>query len=306
MSKLIHEAKLAEVKTLDDNSASFTVRPLYYGYGNTLGNSLRRVLLSSISGAAVIAFKIEGVAHEFTTIPGVQEDAIDISLNLKNIHLKSHSDKVVELTLEKKGAGPVKASDIKANADIEIVNPQQIICNIDDPKVEFKMTLAVDTGRGYATVEETSALRPHDDMVAIDAVFSPILRVRYNVSNTRVGDDSNLQELVLTIDTDGTLTPEEAFEEAAAILINQYSALAGETRVESAPAPTSKAGKDDSNLSLSIEDLGLSARTANALANNEIRTIRDLLALGDTELKDLKGFGAKALEEVKEKLMEFN
>ena len=304
MTKAIHEATLAEVNELGENSASFVIKPLYYGYGNTLGNSFRRVLLSSIKGAAITAFRVDGTTHEFTAVPGITEDVVDIMLNLKNIHIKSHSDTPVELHLEKKGAGTVYARDIKLPAEVEIANPQQIICNIDDPKFTLKMDMVVDTGRGYLSIEQASAARIHSDMIAIDSVFTPVLRVRYKAENTRVGQDTNLQQLNITIDTDGTITPQEAFEEAAAILVNQYKALAGGTTVESAPAPTSQKVEDESGLMMPVEEMGLSARTANALLNNEIRTIRDLVMLSETDLKELKGFGSKALEEVREKLTE--
>lgn len=304
MTKVIHEATLAEIHELDENSASFIIKPLYYGYGNTLGNSLRRVLLSSIKGAAITAFRIEGTTHEFSAVPGISEDVVDIMLNLKNIHIKSHSDTPIELHLEKKGAGTVYARDIKLPAEAEIANPQQIICNIDDPKFTLKMDMVVDTGRGYLNIEQSSIDRVHSDMIAIDAVFTPVLRVRYKAENTRVGQDTNLQQLTITIDTDGTITPREAFEEAAAILVNQYQALAGNTTVESAPAPTSQSEEDESGLMTPVEEMGLSARTANALLNNEIRTVRDLVMLSETDLKELKGFGTKALDEVREKLTE--
>ncbi len=313
-TKNIHEASLASVKELGENSAEFVIKPLYYGYGNTLGNSLRRVLLSSVKGAAITAFSIEGTSHEYATIPGVKEDAVDIMLNLKNIRFKMHTDAPVELDLEmrgdkqseKDGEKRVVAGDIKLPAEVEIANPNQVICHIDDPKKTIKMHFVVETGRGYLTIEKSSEDRLHSDMIAIDAVFSPVLRVRYKVENTRVGQDTNLQQLTMTVDTDGTITPQEAFEEAAAILVNQYSALAGSTRVESAPMPGTRREEEDSGLSLPIEELDLSARTANALLNNDIKTIRDLITLSETDLKDLKGFGQKALDEVKEKLTEFN
>ena len=307
-TKAIHEAKLEEVNELGQNSAEFIIRPLYYGYGNTLGNSLRRVLLSSIKGAAITSFSIEGTTHEFTAIKGVREDVVDIMLNLKNVRIKSHSDAPVELMLEIKGSEQsekdgdkrVVAGDIKLPAEIEIANPNQVICHIDDPKYVLKMHMIVDTGRGYLTIEKSGQDRVHSDMIALDAVFSPVLRVRYKVENTRVGQDTNLQQLTLTIDTDGTLSPKEAFEEAAAILVNQYTALAGGTTVESAPVPGANKEEEDTGLLLPIEELGLSARTANALTNNDIKTVRDLVLLSDSDLKDLKGFGAKALDEVKE------
>ena len=313
-TKNIHEATLAGVKELGENSAEFVIKPLYYGYGNTLGNSLRRVLLSSVKGAAITAFSIEGASHEYTTIPGVREDVVDIMLNLKNIRFKCHTDAPVELTLEikgdkqseKDGEKRVVAGDIKLPSEVEIANPHQTICHIDDPKFVLKMHFIVETGRGYLTIEQSSAERVHSDMIAVDAVFTPVLRVRYKVENTRVGQDTNLQQLTLTVDTDGTITPREAFEEAAAILVNQYTALAGSTTVESTPAPGSNQDEDDSGLMLPIEELDLSARTANALLNNDIKTIRDLVTLSETDLKDLKGFGQKALDEVKEKLTELN
>lgn len=313
-TKTIHEAMLADVKDLGENSAEFVIRPLYYGYGNTLGNSLRRVLLSSVKGAAITAFSVEGVSHEYTTIPGVREDVVDIMLNLKNIRFKCHTDAPVELTLEMKGDKQsekdgdkrVVAGDIKLPSEVEIANPNQTICHIDDPNYVLKMHFIVEAGRGYLTIERASEERVHSDMIAVDAVFTPVLRVRYKVENTRVGQDTNLQQLTLTIDTDGTITPREAFEEAAAILVNQFTALAGGKKVESTPAPGSSEEDDDSGLMLPIEELDLSARTANALLNNDIRTIRDLVTLSETDMKDLKGFGQKALDEVKEKLTELN
>ena len=312
-TKAIHEANLAEVNDLGENSAEFIIKPLYYGYGNTLGNSLRRVLLSSIKGAAITSFSIEGTTHEYSAVPGIREDVVDIMLNLKNIRLKSHSDTPVEATLEIKGSAQsekdgdkrVIASDIKLPSEVELGNPNQIICHIDDPNFVLKMNFVIESGRGYLTIDESGKDRLHSDMIALDAVFTPVLRVRYKVENTRVGQDTNLQQLTLTIDTDGTITPREAFEEAAAILVNQYTALAGGTTVESAPAPGIKTEEESSGLTLPIEELGLSARTANALTNNGIENLKQLVDLSETQLKELKGFGSKALEEVKDKITEF-
>ena len=306
MSKTIHNPTLASIDEHSATSATFVIEPLHTGYGMTLGNSLRRVLLSSVAGAAVTAFKIEGITHEFTAIKGIKEDGVDIMLNLKQIRFRVYSEEPQILRLVKKGAGPVTAGDIKTNADVEIVNPKLYIATIDDPKTELVMDLVVETGRGYRTVEESTALRPTSDMIAIDALFSPIQRVRYKVEDTRVGQATNLNKLFLTIDTDGSITPKDAFEEAAAILVNQYTALAGQTRVDAAQPLTVASDDDDDNNKLltPIEDLNLSARTTNALLNNEIRTIKDLVTLSDEELRELKGFGSKALDEVKEKLAE--
>ena len=169
------------------------------------------------------------------------------------------------------------------------------------------MELTFEHGRGYVSQEKNKQNNPATiGVIYTDSIYTPVYNVSYKVENTRVGQDTNLQQLTLTVDTDGTLSPREAFEEAAAILVNQYTALAGATRVESTPAPGSKQDEDDSGLMLPIEELDLSARTANALLNNDIRTIRDLVTLSETDLKDLKGFGQKALDEVREKLTEFN
>jgi len=225
-------------------------------------------------------------------------------LNLKNVRVRAHNDEPTELRLEKKGAGVITAADIKTTNDIEIVNPDAVICTVDDPKASVVMDIVVETGRGYRTIEESSTKRIHSDMIALDAIFSPVVRVRYKVENTRVGQTTDLDKLLLTIDTDGSMSPRDAFEEAAAILINQYTALAGATRVESAPTPGSREESNDAELMAPIEDLNLTARTTNALINNDIRTINDLVTLSETDLRELKGFGSKALDEVKEKLAE--
>lgn len=304
MSKVIHNPALANIDEHSSTSATFTIEPLHAGYGNTLGNSLRRVLLSSIEGAAIVAFRIEGATHEFTTISGVKEDVVDIMLNLKNVRLKVHSDQPIELRLEKKGAGTITAGDIKTTADVEIVNPEQVIATIDDPKKAIVMDIVAEAGRGYRTIEESSDSRLHSDMIALDAVFSPVLRVRYKVAGTRVGQETNLDKLDLSVETDGSISPREAFEEAAAILVNQYTALAGSTTVEAAPALGQQAADEVSELNTPIEELNLTARTANALINNDIRTVHDLVTLSEQDLRELKGFGSKALDEVKDKLAE--
>lgn len=304
MAKAIYNPALASVEEHSANSATFLIEPLHQGYGNTLGNSLRRVLLSSVEGGAIVAFRIQGVSHEFTTVPGIKEDVVEIMLNLKGVRLRVHTDEPVELRLEKKGAGEITAADIKVSADVEIVNPDHVIATIDDPKTSVIFDIVVESGRGYRTIEESSTDRLHSDMIALDAVFSPVLRVRFKVDGTRVGQETNLDKLSLTVDTDGTITPKEAFEEAAAILVNQYTALAGSTAVVGAAALGTGADEDTGELSTSIDELGLTARTANALVNNDIRTVHDLVTLTEQELRELKGFGSKAFEEVKDKLAE--
>ncbi len=309
MSKQIHTPTLSTVDEHSSTSNTFVVEPLHTGYGMTLGNSIRRVLLSSIAGAAITAFKIEGVSHEFTTVPGAKEDVVDIMQNLKSIRFRVYSDEPQTLRIEKKGKGVVTAKDIKTNADVEVVNGSQVIATIDDDKASFVADIIVETGRGYRTIDESGNRKP-SDMIALDAIYSPVLRVRYKVESTRVGQMTDLDKLIITVDTDGTITPKDAFEEANAILVNQYTALAGQTRIE-APAPLVDAAGADAEgsdeapaLMTPIEDMNLSARTTNALINNDIHTLKDLFSLSDAELRDLKGFGSKALDEVKEKMAE--
>jgi len=311
MSNLIHTPGVVTVDDHSQTSSTIAIEPLHGGYGMTLGNSLRRVLLSSISGAAVTSFKIEGASHEFTTVPGVKEDVVTIMQNLKGVHFRVYGQDAQTLRIVKKGKGTVTAKDIETNADVEVVNPSQVIATIDDDKAEFVMDLIVEIGRGYRQIEESATKKPSDH-IALDALFGPVSRVRYKVENMRVGQDTAFDRLLITVDTNGSITPRDAFEEAAAILVNQYTALAGKTRVAVEPHAGEAGlghfedgkGDESSVLDTPIEDLNLSARTANALINNDIHTIRDLFALNEVELRELKGFGSKALDEVKEKLAE--
>lgn len=310
MSKMIQTPGLVAVDDHSASSSTFVIEPLQSGYGMTLGNSLRRVLLSSISGAAITSFKIEGVTHEFTTINGVREDVVTIMLNLKQLRFRVYGEDAQTVRIVKSGKGAVTGKDIQVNADVEVVNPEQVIATIDDDKAKFVVDLVIETGRGYRTIEESTS-KKHSDFIALDAIFSPVVRVRYKVDKTRVGQMIDLDRLSLTVDTDGTISPRDAFEEAAAILVNQYAALAGKTRIPEQELiggqqqDGEEGGSDDgSMLNTSIEDLNLTARTTNALINNDIHTIQDLFALSDAELRDLKGFGSKALDEVKDKLAE--
>ena len=289
MSKSILSPSVTNVESLGDDSAVITIEPLANGYGQTLGNSLRRVLLSSINGSAITAFKINGVSHEFTTIPGVKEDVVEIMMNLKEVTFKSHSEEPVESTVTKKG-GLLTAGDFNTNSD---------------PSAEVTITIVVETGHGYQTIEKSSANRLHSDYIALDAVFSPVTRVRYSVGDARVGDSVDLDKLTLTIDTDGSITPVDAFEEAAAILVDQYRVLAGKAyKMVGGDSATTPAPSAASLLDMPIEELGLSARTSNALISNDICTVNDLVSLSDEEMNDLKGFGNKAKEEVKARVAE--
>ncbi len=311
MSKIIHTPGLSKIDEHSPTVATFVVEPLHTGYGMTLGNSLRRVLLSSIAGAAITSFRIEGVTHEFTSLPHIKEDIVEIMLSLKGIRFRVFGNEAQTLRLVKKGKGVVTARDIKTNADVEVVNGDHVIATLDDSKAELIMDIVVETGRGYRTVEEVTVRKTASDMIALDAIFTPVLRVRYKVENTRVGQMTDLDKLLITVETDGSINPREAFEEASAILVNQYTALAGQTKVETGDMSGGQSlNSDDEDsdepaaLMTPIEDLNLSARTTNALVNNEIHTLKDLFSLSDAELRDLKGFGSKALDEVKDKLAE--
>jgi DNA-directed RNA polymerase subunit alpha len=305
---VLYDIQLPSLKTVkeDGNRATLAVEPLYAGYGMTLGNSLRRVILSSLGGAAVTAVKIDNVAHEFSTIEGVKEDVVEIILNLKQLRFKVYSDEPQFLILTKKGKGPVTAADIKTNSDVEIVNTDQYIATIDSDKAQIGMEIKVEKGRGYVPIEARESEKLEVGMIAVDALYSPIKRVRYNVENTRVGQVTDLDRLVLEVETDGSISPADAVTQAAEILVSHFSVVAG----QSAPVATASGaapaddGKESNAAKIMIEEVNFSPRTTNALLNNDIRTMKDLLRLSDGELRELKGFGAKAYDEVKDKIDE--
>ena len=304
---MLYDIQLPAIKTVkeDGNRATFAIEPLYSGYGMTLGNSLRRVILSSLGGAAVTAVKIDSVAHEFSTINGVKEDVVEIILNLKKLRFKVYSDEPQFLILTKKGKGAVTAADIKANADVEIVNPDQHIATIDSDKTQIGMEIKVEKGRGYVPVESRENEKLEVGMIAVDAIYSPVKRVRYNVENTRVGQVTDLDRLVLEVETDSSISPLDAVTQAAEILVSHFSVVAGKAApVVGTASPAGEEVTESNASKIMIEEVNFSPRTTNALLNNDIRTMKDLLRLSDAELRELKGFGAKAYEEVKEKVTE--
>ncbi len=208
------------------NEGVLTVEPCFHGYGTTLGNALRRVLLSSLPGAAVTAIKIKGVHHEFQAIKGVKEDALEVILNVKSLRLKCFSDEPVKLTLSVSGSKIVTAADIAPNADVEIINPELVLATVTEDGTVFEMELTVRRGRGYTTSEDRAGDAPRDiGTIAIDALFSPVRNVGYRVENTRVGEITNYDKLIMNIETDGTISPKEAVEESAKILIDYFSIL---------------------------------------------------------------------------------
>jgi len=302
---VLHPIQLPELKPVreEGNKAVFAIEPLYSGYGMTLGNSLRRVILSSLGGAAVTAVKIDTVAHEFSTIEGVKEDVVEIILNLKKLRFRVFSDEPQFLVLTASGKGAVTAAQIKGSSDVEIVNPDQLVATLDNDKVKVGMEIKVEKGRGYVPVEQREGEKLEVGMIAVDALYSPIVRVRYNVENTRVGQMTDLDRLVIEVETDGTITPHEAVSQAAEILVEHFQVVAGQP----ATAAGGRSSDDRAEVGaakINIEEVNLSPRTTNALINNDIKTVKDLLKLSDTELRELKGFGAKAYEEVKDKIAE--
>ncbi|MBI2797711.1 DNA-directed RNA polymerase subunit alpha [Candidatus Saccharibacteria bacterium] len=305
---MLYDINLPELKETkaEGHSATFSVEPLYPGYGMTLGNSIRRVLLSSLAGAAITAVKIEGVNHEFSTVEGVREDMIEMILNLKQVRFNYEGEEKLSLELKKTGKGVVKAGDIKPVGDLEIVNPDLEIAYIDSAKGKLEMELRVERGRGYAPVETRHGEKLEVGMIAIDAIYTPIKRVRYNVENTRVGQMTDLDRLILEVETDGTVSPKAAVNQAAEILVGHFQVLAGHdvVSVGSGGIVTAAEKQEADMAQIMIDEVNFSPRTTNALLNNDIKTIKELMELSPAELKELKGFGAKALDEVDAKLEE--
>lgn len=304
---MLYPIQLPELKTIseDGNKATFAIEPLHSGYGMTLGNSLRRVILSSLSGAAVTAVKIDSVAHEFSTIEGVKEDVVEIILNLKRLRFRVYSDEPQFVMLTASGQGEITAASIKTTSDVEIINPEQIIATLDTAKTKIGMEIKIEKGRGYVPVENRESEKLEVGMIAVDALYSPIQRVRYNVENTRVGQMTDLDRLVMEIETDGTIAPQDAIRQAAELLVEHFHVIAGNpVGAETTAVAAAEDRTDTGAAKISIEEINLTPRTTNALINNEIKSVKDLLKLSDQELRELKGFGSKAYEEVKDKIAE--
>jgi DNA-directed RNA polymerase subunit alpha len=228
---------------LGANHGKLEIGGCYPGYGATLGNALRRVLLSSLPGAAARSVKLKGVSHEFSTIPGVMEDVVQIILNMKQVRFRSHSDEAVTVTVKAKGEGVVTASAIKCPSSVEVVNPDQVIATLSDKKAEFEMDIIVDRGLGYIPVEAREEEEREIGEIAIDAIYTPIKRVNYEVENMRVGKRTDYDKITIEIVTDGTITPTEAFNQAVAILVAQFSVLTTESGVKEEVTPEEKEKK---------------------------------------------------------------
>ena len=284
----------------DGNMSRFEVTPLQEGYGVTLGNALRRVLLSSLEGAAVTSIQISGVFHEFSTIENVKEDVTQIVLNIKKLRLRSFARHPITLKLVKRGAGPVTAGDIAESADVEIVNPDLVLLTLDSDSGSIEMDLTIENGMGYRPAEHTEEMPI--GVVPVDALFSPVRRVNYTVEKTRVGQMTNYDRLSIEIETDGTTTAQAALSEAADILVREFGRFAEVGR------PASTAG-DDAPMTASanlldapIEELDLPMRAYNSLKRNSITKIGQVLSLSDDEFLRMRNFGQKSLDELKERL----
>ena len=228
MENILLPSKVSIEEGQYDREAHLIVEPCFYGYGTTVGNALRRVLLSSLVGAAVTSVKIKGFTHEFQAIPNVKEDVLQVILNLKQVRVRLHTDEPVKLELHVKGKKIVPAGDIQANADVEVVNADLELCTLTDDSASFDMELTVERGRGFSPTEERDTSGYDLGTIAIDALFSPIRNVSYRVEETRVGEITDYDKLILTIETDGTITPREAVEEATKILMNYFSIIVGQ------------------------------------------------------------------------------
>jgi DNA-directed RNA polymerase subunit alpha len=291
--------RIEEIETRG-NLSVFEVNPLPDGYGVTLGNSLRRVLLNSLEGTAVTSVQVAGVFHEFSTIENVKEDVTQIVLNIKKLRLRSFARHAVTLKLMKHGAGTVTAADISESADVEIVNPDLVLLTLDSDAGSIEMDLTVETGVGYRPAEHAEDLPI--GIIPVDAIFTPVRRVNFVVSDTRVGQMTNFDKLSIEIETDGTTTPKAALSSAAEILVREFSRFAEIGRrpaagMEEAPVPVSA-----NLLDAPIEELDLPMRAYNSLKRNNITKIGQLLALGDDELLRMRNFGKKSLDEMKERL----
>jgi DNA-directed RNA polymerase subunit alpha len=293
-----------EIVQQTEDYAKFQVEPLERGFGLTLGNALRRVLLSSMPGAAVTAVRIERIYHEFATIPGVKEDTTELLLNLKQLRLKSHSDQPVTLRLEAQGPGVVTAADLIYPSEIEIANPELHIATLDSPDARLDMELTVERGTGYLPSDGRESVPL--GVVPVDAVFTPIRRVNYNVESARVGARTDLDRLVIDVQTDGTITPVAALVQSAHILIDQF-ALFVELEQEK-KRPDNKgigAGPVPSRVfDMPIEQLELSQRTYNCLKRSQITKVGQILQMSENELLSLRNFGQKSLVELRDKLHE--
>ncbi len=301
----------ADPQSLSDTFGRFAAEPFERGFGTTVGNSLRRILLSSLEGAAVTRIRIEGVTHEFSTIPGVHEDVVDIVLNIKGLVVDSESDEPKVVRIRAQGPGDVTAAQIESDASVRVLNPERHICKLTD-NVKFEMDLVIERGRGYRPASEAYSNGQEQVIgeIPVDAIFSPVQRVRYRVEDTRVGQRTNYDKLLMDIWTNGTISPEMALVEAAKILrkhLNPFVSYdsAGSITALSGISPERDADVDlERKLGMGVEDLELSVRASNCLESAQIRTVAQLVQKTEDELLNLRAFGKTSLREVVRKLDE--
>lgn len=302
-----------QVVTEDNRKGTYDIGGLYPGYGHTLGNSLRRIILSSIPGAAITAVKIKGADHEFATLEGVKEDVINILLNLKQVRFRMASEGTATATLKIKDARLVTAADFETSGDLEILNPDHYICEVTDKKVGLDIEVTIDTGLGFVSKEKLHKDKVDIGTILVDAVFTPIRKVNYDVENMRVGERTDFNKLRINIETDGTLSPKQALEEAIKIMLTQLRTILKLSEQEyEALAPivnnnAVKAGGEDAEessdvtdvLKTRIDSVDFSTRTLNALTDANIRTLGGLVQKTEEDLLALDGIGAKGIEEIK-------
>ncbi|MCG9967876.1 DNA-directed RNA polymerase subunit alpha [Pelotomaculum terephthalicicum JT] len=302
----IEKPKIEVVEMSDDYTyGKFTVEPLERGYGITLGNSLRRILLSSLPGAAVTSVKINGVLHEFSTIPGVVEDVTDIILNLKSLSLKLYSDEEKTLRIEAEDAGVVKAGDIVCDSDVEILNPDLVIATLSD-NASLSMDITVSKGRGYVSAERNKKNEHIIGVIPVDSVFTPVSKVNYNVENTRVGQITDYDKLTLEVWTDGSIRPDEAVSLSAKIMSEHLRLFIGltETVSDVEIMVEKEEEQKDRILEMTIEELDLSVRSYNCLKRAGINTVEELIQRNEDDMMKVRNLGKKSLEEVVNKLHE--
>lgn len=293
-------------ETANDTYTSFVAEPFESGYGHTIGNALRRVLISSIEGAAITSIKIQGADHEFQSVDGIVEDVTDIVLNLKKILLNAKKGSTVQLLIDVEKEGQVTGADIQLDADIEIVNPEQVICTLDG-KQKFFAELEVQVGRGYRTGEDNKQEGQQIGVISIDSLFSPITSVNYSVESTRVGQMTDYDKLILDIKTDGRITTDEALKQAASILKHHLDVFDQATEETVEFEKERNEVNDESNklrrlLSMSVNEIELSVRAANCLNNANITTVGELATKSEQEMLRYRNFGKKSLNEIKAKL----
>lgn len=294
-----------EVVQAAENYGRFKIEPLDQGYGHTLGNALRRVLLSSIPGAAITRIKIDGVFHEFSTIEGVKEDVTEIVLNTKGIRLRSYAERPMKMLLSRRGPGIVRASDIDAPSNVEIVNPEHYICTLDSDQARLEIELTVERGHGYVPADQRDPLPIGE--IPVDAIFTPVPKVNYIVENTRIGQATDFDRLLLEIWTDGTVKPGDALSHAAQILVQYSQTIADFNRLttEQEPQTVERGLTIPADIyETPIEDLDLSTRTYNCLKRADITKVGQVLQMEEKELLSVRNLGQKSMEEIRDRLIE--